>query len=45
MGYLYTKLLKSLGINVQGEMGSMVKTVFVHHNTEGKNKKKKGEED
>lgn len=39
--YLYTKLLKSLGINVQGEMGSTLKIVFVHHNTEWKKKKRK----
>lgn len=41
MGYLHTKLLKSLGINVQGETGSMLKIVFVHHNMEGRNKKRK----
>lgn len=43
-GLLYTKLRKSLGINVQGEMGSVLKTVFVHRNTKRggeKNKKKK----
>lgn len=44
-GLLYTKLQKSLGINVQGEMGSVLKTVFVHCNTKRggektKNKKK-----
>lgn len=47
-GLLYTKLLKSLGINVQGGMGSVLKIVFVHHNTKGgektqKNTKKKKE--
>lgn len=42
-GYLHTKPLKSLGINVQGETGSILKIVFVHHNTEGKNNKKKKE--
>lgn len=40
-GYLHTKLLKSLGTNIQGEMGSMLKIVFVHHNTEGKKVKRK----
>lgn len=44
-GYLYTKVLNSSGINVQGEMGRMVKRVFVHHNTEkkrgGKKRRKK----
>lgn len=39
--YLHTKLLKSLGTNIQGEMGSMLKIVFVHHNTEGKKVKRK----
>lgn len=34
-GLLYTKLLKSLGINVQGGMGSVLKIVFVHHNMKG----------
>lgn len=40
-GYLHTKLLTSLGTNIQGEMGSMLKIVFVHHNTEGKKVKRK----
>lgn len=45
-GLLYNKLWKSLGINVQGEMGSVLKTVFVHRNTKrggGKPKNKKKE--
>lgn len=42
-GLLYTKLLKSLGINVQGEMGSVLKIVFVHRNMKGGIKTKKNE--
>lgn len=42
-GLLYTKLLKSLGINVQGEIGSVLKIVFVHRNMKGGIKTKKNE--
>lgn len=42
-GLLYTKLLKLLGINVQGEMGSVLKTVFVHCDTKGGIKTKTNE--
>lgn len=34
-GLLYTKLLKLSGINVQGEVGSVLKIVFVHRDTKG----------
>lgn len=42
MGY-YTPNLKLLGINVQSEMGSVLKIVFVHLNTKGRLKTKTNE--